>query len=152
MYFNSHIFKLRLFPYVTVRKLYSSDVGRYLAEALNGYEETVFMPLRCRSWHLGDNFSKARVTTVQYLKDEFGMIREPSSVKRNEIKSGKVKTHLIPFSSIFRNGHHALECFNTGDPITLEGNIQDEKAYNNRYLLQYATDAFVTGFLCEKGM
>lgn len=150
MYTIARISRSKLFPHITSRKFYSSDVKRHLADALSGCEETVFMPLRCRSWHLGDNFTKARITTVQYLKDEFGSIREPSSVNKNEIKKGKVKTHLIPFSSIFRNGFHALECFNDGAPIIFEDNIQDEKAYDNRYLLQYAIDAFVTGFLCEK--
>ncbi|CAG2187487.1 unnamed protein product [Mytilus edulis] len=150
MFSFSRVARSKSFPNITERKFYSSDVRRYLADALTGYEETVFMPLCCRNWHLGDNFSKARITTVQYLKDEFGRRREPSSVNKNDIKRGKVKTHLIPFSSMFRNGFHALECFNNRTSITFEDNIQVEKAHNNRYLLQYALDAFVTGFLCEK--
>ncbi|CAG2255200.1 unnamed protein product [Mytilus edulis] len=150
MFSFSRVARSKSFPNITERKFYSSDVRRYLADALTGYEETVFMPLCCRNWHLGDNFSKARITTVQFLKDEFGRRREPSSVNKNDIKRGKVKTHLIPFSSMFRNGFHALECFNNRTSITFEDNIQVEKAHNNRYLLQYALDAFVTGFLCEK--
>lgn len=89
MYTIARISRSKLFPHITSRKFYSSDVKRHLADALSGCEENVFMPLRCRSWHLGDNFTKARITTVQYLKDEFGSIREPSSVNKNEIKKRK---------------------------------------------------------------
>ncbi|XP_076087264.1 uncharacterized protein LOC143057759 [Mytilus galloprovincialis] len=150
MFSFSRVARSKSFPNITERKFYSSDVRRYLADALTGYEETVFMPLCCRNWYLGDNFSKARITTVQYLKDEFGRRREPSSVNKNNLKRGKVKTHLIPFSSMFCNGFHALKCFNNRTSISFEDNIKVEKAHYNRYLLQYALDAFVTGFLCEK--
>ena len=129
----------------------STKINGYLDEALDeyNYEETNFMPLRFKDggWSVGDSFSSAQITTLQYLRDDAGL-REPYTVDYDDIYSGKVKTYLIPFKSLFYNGFHALESLRKGTPISLP----KEKTEDDRYLLQYATNALVVGFLCGKGM